>query len=78
MEFGPAEVMRILAVTDALGIHREAVRVPLDNQGAGAVRLVREGRMIEIVAPAEGDFDAWVAALPTQIRELDLSRVKLG
>lgn len=78
MEFGPSEVLRILAVTDALGIHREAVRVPLDNHGDGGVRLVRNGQMIEIVAPGEGDFDRWIADLPAKIRSLDLSRVKLA
>ncbi len=30
---GPPEIMRILAVTDALGFHREAVKIPLWTKG---------------------------------------------
>src|SRR4026207_2550010 len=37
---GPPEIMRILAVTDALGYHREAVVVPLWTKGKGEI-LVR-------------------------------------
>src|SRR5574341_1020886 len=36
---GPPEILRILAVTDALGLHREAVSVPLWTEGDGRLRV---------------------------------------
>lgn len=71
--FGPADIRRILAVTDALSIHRMSVRIPLAPAGGGAVRLV--GDRLEIVPPAVGDFEEWLARLPEEIAELDLTRV---
>jgi len=72
---GPREIQRILGVTDALGIHRESVAVPLATHGAGSVRLVGSER-IEIVAPGEGDFELWLLRLADAIQGLDLSRVR--
>jgi hypothetical protein len=72
---GPQLMRRILGVTDALGIHRESVRVPLLPRGAGALRIT-ETDMLEIVAPAEGDLESWVVELPEKLRELDLSRLR--
>ena len=71
---GPPEIMRILAVTDALGFHREAVSVPLWTRGKGEIRT--RGAKLEISAPAEGDFEAWLKALPDQLRSMDLSTVR--
>jgi len=71
---GPPEIMRILTVTDALGLHREAVTVPLWTKGAGELRV--RGARLEITAPAQGDFEAWLRALPEAIRALDLSSVR--
>jgi hypothetical protein len=72
---GPREIMRILGVTDALGFHREAVMVPLGTKGAGALRVTPGGKL-EITAPAEGDFEAWLAGLPEALKAIDLSRVR--
>ena len=72
----PAEMRRILEVTDALGIHRESVRVPLARRGPGAVRVTSTAQ-IEIVAPAD-DFAAWLEQLPQAIRALDLHAVRRG
>jgi hypothetical protein len=71
---GPPEIFRILAVTDSLGFHREAVVVPLWTKGKGEI-LVR-GAKLQISAPAEGDFEAWLAALPTTLTSMDLSAVR--
>jgi hypothetical protein len=71
---GPPEIMRILAVTDALGFHREAVVVPLWTKGKGEI-LVR-GQKLQISAPAEGDFEPWLAALPAALKAADLSAVR--
>ncbi len=66
--------MRILAVTDSLGLHREAVAIPLGTRGKGELRL--RGVRLEITAPAEGDFEAWLKALPETLRAMDLSAVR--
>jgi hypothetical protein len=71
---GPPEIMRILAVTDALGFHREAVVVPLWTKGKGEI-IVR-GQRLQISAPAEGDFEAWLSALPLTLGSMDLSAVR--
>jgi hypothetical protein len=65
---GPKEIGRILEATDGLGLHREAVRVPLDAEGAG--RTAIEGGRLVITAPSDGSFDAFVAGLAERIREL--------
>ena len=71
---GPKEIHSILAVTDDIGIHREAVQIPLGTEEEGRVTLA--GTVLEIVAPAHGDFDAWVTTLGDRIRALDLSGVQ--
>lgn len=71
---GPPEIMRILAVTDALGFHREAIRIPLWTKGKG--EILAKGQRLEISAPAEGDFEAWLAGLPALLRSMDLSAVR--
>lgn len=75
IEFGPKEVLQILDVTDGIFLHREAVRIPLWNQGEGSVLLVSDGTMLEITAPGEGDFSNWLKGLPKTISALDISRV---
>ncbi len=71
--FGPPEIMRILAVTDALGFHREAMRIPLWTKGKGEILV--KGNRLEICAP-ESDFETWLAALPALLRSMDLSAVR--
>lgn len=71
----PGEIREILAVTDALGLHREAIVIPLAREGPGALAL-RPGGKVEITAPAEGDWNAWLAALPAALTALDLARVQ--
>ncbi len=71
--FGPSEIMRILAVTDALGFHREAMRIPLWTKGKGEILV--KGNRLEISAP-ESDFETWIAALPALLKSMDLSAVR--
>ena len=75
MPIGPAEVRRILAVTDALGLHREAVSIPLAPRGAGSVRVTPAGR-VEIVVAAEVEFETWLAELESRLRSLDLAAIR--
>jgi len=66
--------MRILAVTDSLGFHREAVKIPLWTKGKGEILV--QGQRLQISAPAEGDFESWLQALPSLLGRMDLSAVR--
>jgi len=63
------EIHRIFEVTDRLGIHREALVIPLAPRHPGRVRKMPNGK-IEIIVEAEEDFDAWVTGLEAKIREV--------
>lgn len=65
-----AEIRRILAATDGVGIHREAVSIPLLRRDPGGVRVTPAGRL-EIVVPAQEDFESWLAGLPAALAALD-------
>lgn len=72
--FGPKEIQRILDTTDALGLSREWVIIPLHNTGEGEVRIVGDGRL-RITAPQDDRIDDWIRELPGALRALDLSRI---
>ena len=61
------EIQRIFEVTDAMGIHREQVVIPLRTRHPGRVRKMAGGR-IEIVVDSDRPFDDWVAGLADEIR----------
>lgn len=65
---GPKEIGRILSVTDAMGLHREAVRVPLDCEEPDRLEIV--SRVLVVVAPKTGAFDAWVDGLEARIKSV--------
>ncbi len=58
----PATMQRILAISDAAGVSREAIRVPLAGDGEGRIDRLADGAW-EIVLPATGDLDAFLARL---------------
>ena len=60
------EIDAIFAVTDALGIHREMLVIPLGPATPGRVRKLPSGKL-EIVVDAETPIDAWVKELPRLI-----------
>jgi hypothetical protein len=60
------EIDAIFAVTDALGIHREALVIPLGPATPGRVRKLPSGKL-EIVVDAETPIEAWVKELPRLI-----------
>jgi hypothetical protein len=62
------EIQRIFEVTDALGIHREMVVIPLRPRHPGQVRKMAGGK-IEIVVEGETPFEDWVAGLAEDIRK---------
>jgi hypothetical protein len=57
------EIDAIFAVTDALGIHREALVIPLGPATPGRVRKLPSGKF-EIVVDAEAPIEVWVKELP--------------
>lgn len=57
---------RIFAVTDAAGISREAIRVPLAGEGDGRVHRARDGSW-EIVVPASGPLTPFLERLATTL-----------
>ncbi len=60
------EIDAIFAVTDALGIHREQLVIPLGPGTPGRVRRLPNGKL-EIVVDAERPLDEWVKELPALI-----------
>lgn len=63
---GMAEINKIFAVTDALGVHRESLVIPLGT-GAGRVRRLPSGKL-EIIVDRDVPIDDWLEGLPELIR----------
>ena len=63
---GMNEINKIFGVIDQMGIHREAVVIPLGT-GKGRVRKLPSGKL-EIVVDRETPFDDWLAGLPDLIK----------
>ncbi|MFN7940512.1 MAG: hypothetical protein U0X73_02865 [Thermoanaerobaculia bacterium] len=57
---------KIFEITDAVGVSRENVRVPLVGEGEGRVSRLPDGRW-EIVVPATGPLSAFLAELLTKL-----------
>jgi hypothetical protein len=62
-----AEIARIFEITDRLGIHREALVIPLMPRQPGRVRRLPNGK-IEIVV--DKDFEAWLPGLEAALSAL--------
>lgn len=63
------EIERIFTITDALGISREALVIPLRAESPGRVSLLKNGKL-EIVADRDSDFAEWLTGLEPRIRSL--------
>lgn len=61
-------ISRILEVTDALGLNREWVEIPLSPEQPGVVRRLPNGKL-EIIVDAEQPFDQWLNLLPASIQQ---------
>ncbi len=61
------EIQAIFAVTDAMGISREALVIPLGPGRPGRVRRLPSGKL-EIVVDAEVQLAEWLLTLPDLIR----------
>ncbi len=60
-------IERIFAVTDALGISREALVIPLRPERPGRIRQIPGGK-IEITVERDMDFEEWLTGLEDQLR----------
>ena len=60
------EIDAIFAVTDALGIHREMLVIPLGPAAPGRVRRMPNGKL-EITVEAARPIDEWLIELPRLI-----------
>ncbi len=60
------EIERIFAVTDALGISREALVIPLRTESPGRIGILPNGKL-EIVVERDSEFDQWLAGLEERI-----------
>ncbi len=63
------QISRILDVTDALGLNREWVEIPLSPETPGVVRKLPNGKL-EIVVDAEQPFDQWLGTLGQHIQRV--------
>lgn len=63
------EIERIFSVTDAIGISREALVIPLRTESPGRLRLIKDG-ILEIVVDRDQNFEDWLIALEPAIRQL--------
>jgi hypothetical protein len=63
------EIERIFSITDAMGISREALVIPLRTESPGRLRLIKDG-ILEIVVDRDHDFEDWLTALEPAIRQL--------
>jgi hypothetical protein len=63
---GMKEITAIFAVTDALGVHREMLVIPLGPATPGRVRRLPSGKL-EIVVEAARPLDEWLKELPALI-----------
>ncbi len=63
------EIERIFTITDALGISREALVIPLRTETPGRIALMKDGKL-EIVVDRDSDFEEWLTRLEPAIRSL--------
>jgi hypothetical protein len=61
------EIDAIFAVTDALGLHREHLVIPLGPAAPGRVRRLPSGKL-EITVDAARPIEEWVKELPALIQ----------
>jgi hypothetical protein len=63
------EIERIFAVTDALGISREAIVIPLRTESPGRMSVRKDGKL-EIVVDRDAEFEQWLSRLEPEICSL--------
>ena len=67
-----ADMTRIFEVTDALGISRESITVPLAPAGEGDIERLASGK-VQITVPRDLPLDTWLPRLRERLVELGLA-----
>lgn len=63
------EIEQIFAITDAIGVSREAIVIPLRTEHPGRLAIMKDGKL-EIVVERDGEFAEWLSGLEERIRSL--------
>jgi hypothetical protein len=63
------EIEQIFTITDALGISREALVIPLRTETPGGMKIISGGKL-EIIVERETEFADWLNGLEARIRAL--------
>ena len=74
---GMHEMEAVFSVTDALGVDREIVSVPLGKEDPGAVRRLATGE-IEIVVPLTVPIEEWLSLLKSGLEDLGFTEAVDG
>ena len=69
-----AEIEKIFAILEPLGISREAVVIPLRPEHPGRVRRLASGKLEIIVERDEAEFERWLKELDRQIRAMTAAK----
>lgn len=78
MEIVTQRVMsRLFEITDAIGLDREALTVPLEMGGEGRVTRLKNGRF-EIALPAGVELEAFLAELPERLAAVGFEPLERG
>lgn len=72
---GMEEMNLIFDVTDALGIDRESIIVPLEMEDPGGVKRSPNGEL-EVVAPASVPMEEWLPTLKRDLEELGFHEIE--
>lgn len=62
-------MQRLFEVTDEIPLDREAIEVPLEMTGGGAVARLPNGK-IRVTLPDADDLGPFLATLPARVAEL--------
>jgi len=63
------EITHIFAVTDRLGIHREAIEIPLGPETPGSVSRTAAGKF-KIVVDAEIALTDWLRTMEAELKTM--------
>lgn len=66
---GMKEIEQIFTVIDRIGVHREAVVIPLKPANPGSVKRLANGKF-EIVVDADVPLEDWLPELERRLLEL--------
>ena len=72
---GMEDMRLVFRVTDALGIDREKVSVPLEKQDPGQVERLSSGEL-QITVPLTVPVEAWLPILQARLQDMGFQEVE--